>query len=157
MRLMSGLFVLSLIVLGGCQNSFKLRYAAIPQPKGAELYADYTQLQEAVIFQVDTDGKRLEDIYIQTAEGAAARPVVVNNAPFHQSAVLGTGIGGGARHVGGGVGLGFPVGPKEAHGLSTARFQMRAIGAPPWTLHVKVSDTPEAVFPGVGGPPTAQK
>jgi hypothetical protein len=154
--------VLAVYVLGGC-NSYDLRYQAIPQPKGAHLYADCTLVQDGVTVFVDTDGNRMEDIYIKRGDGVMVRPVSVQHAGYYQSAALGTGIGGFGRHVGGGVGLGFPIGPRRAHGLSGAFFTTNprgedkpGVGQPPWEVHVKVQGVEEAVIPGVGGAATAK-
>jgi hypothetical protein len=154
--------VLAVFFLGGC-NSYNLRYAAIPQPKGANLFADYNLLQDAVTVMVDTDGNRLEDIYVTRGDGAIVRPLAIQHAGYYQSAALGTGIGGFGRHVGGGVGMGFPVGPRRAHGLTTAAFALgdRAadkpgVGQPPWNVHVKVEGIEPAVIPGMGGAKTAK-
>jgi hypothetical protein len=112
---------------------------------------------------VDTNGKRMEDIYIQRTDGVVVRPLSVQHAGYYQSASLGVGIGGFANYVGGGVGTGVPVGPKQAQGMSGAFFAAAdraadkpGIGNPPWNVHVKVEKIPPAGIPGVGGPPTAK-
>jgi len=151
---MFAMLMLTVFALGGC-NSYDLRYQAIPQPKNLHIYADYTLLQDAVGVSVDTDGKRLEEIYIRKGE-EQVRPINIAHAGYYQSAALGTGIGGFGNHVGGGVGLGIPIGPRRAHGLTSATFSQAAIGPPPWELHVKLHGVEEVVVPGLGGKPTAK-
>jgi hypothetical protein len=159
MPLRSALGPIGLVVFaaaaGGC-NGYNLRYKADPQPQGATLFADFTPLQDAVAAVVDTDGRRLEEIFVRRADGSVVRPVNVIYPGFGKSAALGTGLGVGAGHVGIGTGLSIPIGPERAHGLTTATFAATALGPAPWELHVKVQGVPEAVVPGVGGPATAK-
>jgi hypothetical protein len=154
MRAIFGLFLLAVFALGGC-NSYGLRYQAIPQPKNLHIYADYSTLQDAIGISVDTDGQRLEEIYIQKGD-QQIHPLNIAHAGYYQSAALGTGIGGFGNHVGGGVGLGIPVGPRQTHGLTSATFSQAAIGPPPWELHVNLHGVEEVTIPGLGGKPTAK-
>jgi hypothetical protein len=147
--------VLGAVAFGGC-NSYNLRYEAMPQPDGKHLYADYNQLQDAVSIAVDTDGERLEDIYIKLGDGSKVYPVNINYPGFARSGALGTGLGAFTGHVGFGTGIGAPVGPEEAQGVTTATFLSNKIGTPPWEVHVTVHGAGEAVIPGVGGKPTAK-
>jgi hypothetical protein len=146
---------LTLMLLVGC-NSYNLRYAANPQPVGANLFADYTPLQGAVGIPIDTDGRRLEEVYIKRPDGTVARPLNIGYAPMGHGAALGTGLGFGTGRVGVGTGVGIPIGPERSYGLTTATFDEAALGPPPWELHVKLNGLPEAVIPGVGGPATAR-
>jgi hypothetical protein len=162
MRLPFAGLVLAVMLLGGC-NSYDLRYAAVPQPKNAHLYADCTILQDGVTVFVDTDGKRMEDIYVKKADGTVVHPASVQHAGYYQSAALGPGVGAFGNHVGGGVGLGIPIGPKTAHGLSGAFFPFQdrgpdkpGVGNPPWNVYVKVHGVEEAMIPGVGGAATVK-
>jgi hypothetical protein len=143
------------VLLGGC-NTYNLRYEAKPQPQGAHVFADFTQLQGAVGFPVDTDGRRLEEAYVRLGDGAIVRPLQIVYPGFGQDASLGAGIGFGHGGVGLGTGVGFPIGPERAQGLTTVTFEEAALGGPPWELHVKVQGISEVVIPGVGGPATAE-
>jgi len=149
------LLPLAFLSLTAC-NSYNLRYAAQPQPKGANLYADYTPLQDAVGMTLDTDGRRLEEIYVQKSDATQVRPLNIAYPAFGKSAALGTGVGLGAGHVGLGTGISFPIGPERARGLTTATFSSTTLGPPPWELHVKVERIPEATIPNVGGAATAK-
>jgi hypothetical protein len=142
--------VLAMGLLAGC-NSYHLRYPAVPQPSGARIFADYTLLQDAVGVSVDTDGRRLEGIYVKKPEGVLVRPVNIVYPAFAASGAVGTGVGFGSGHVGVGTGVFAPVGPERAQGLTTATFGAAALGPPPWALHVKVEGITEAVVPGFGG------
>jgi hypothetical protein len=143
--------MMTMTLLAGC-NSYKLRYKAEPQPTNRHLYADFTRLQDSVGIYVDTDGRRLEEIYVRKPDGTIVRPVRIDYPGFGRSASVGPGIGVGPV----GVGVGFPVGPKRAEGLTTATFAVGPLGPPPWEVHVKVDRTPEATIPGIGDEPTAK-
>lgn len=144
-----------LVMLGGC-NAYNLRYEARPQPRGGNVFADFTPLQGAVGFPIDTDGRRLEEVYVRRGDGTMVRPVNIVYPGFGKSAAIGTGIGFGHGGLGVGTGIGIPVGPERAQGLTTVTFEEAALGPPPWELHVKLQGLGEAVFPGVGGPATAK-
>jgi hypothetical protein len=149
-RAVTSLVLLAGAVLGGCSNGYNLHYAADPQPAGANLFADYTPLQDGVGVTVDTDGRRLEEIYVKKADGTVARPLNITYPRFEKSATIGTGIGLGFGSVGVGTGVGVPVGPERARGLTTATFGAGALGEPPWELHIKVEGIREAVVPALG-------
>ncbi len=142
------------ILLAGC-NSYNLRYRAMPQPSGANLFADYTQLQDAIGVSIDTDGRRLEDIFIARADGTQVHPTSITYAGMEPAGGIGTGVGAAGDHTAVGGGLFFPVGERTS-GLTAATFSAAAIGPAPWTLHVKVQGVAEGVFPGFGGPPNAK-
>ena len=142
-------------LLGGC-NSYHLRYQAVPQPSGANLFADYTQLQNAIGVSIDTDGRRLEDLFIRKSDGTDVHPLGITYAGTEHSSAIGSGVGVGTGNVAFGTGLAFPVGTERTYGLTTATFDQSAIGPAPWQLHVKVQGAPEAVFPNFGGTPTAK-
>jgi len=142
------------LLLTGC-NSYNLRYKADPQPSGANLFADYTQLQDAVGVSIDTDGRRLEDVFIAKADGSVVHPLNIAFAGMGPAGSVGVGGFGAGDHVGVGSGLFFPVG-ERTRGLTTATFSTAAIGPAPWTLHIKVEGAKEAVVPGLGGTPNAK-
>ncbi len=145
----------AVVLFAGC-NSYKLRYRAEPQPAGAHVFVDCTRLQDAVGIYVDTDGRRLEEIFVRRGDGNVVRPARIDYPAFGRSASIGPGIGVGVGSVGVGVGVGFPVGPKRAKGLTTATFGAEAMGDGPWDVHVKVEGVSECVVPGVGGVATAK-
>ncbi|HVS70617.1 MAG TPA: hypothetical protein VHQ47_05115 [Phycisphaerae bacterium] len=147
--------LLAALLLGGC-NSYSLRYRAQPQPKYHHVYADFTPLQDAVGFSIDTDGRRLEEVYVKKGDGTVVHPVSIAYPGFGRNGALFPGIGVGGGHVVGGIGVGIPIGPKRAEGLTTATFEQSAVGAPPWELHVKIQGMEEAEIPGVGGPATGK-
>jgi hypothetical protein len=157
MRILATLPLLLLLV--GC-NSYNLRYAANPQPSGANLFADFTPLQGAVGFPLDTDGRRLEEVSVRRADGTVVRPLNIVYPGFGKAATIGTGIGTGFGFghagVGTGLGVGIPIGPERAQGLTTVTFDEQTLGPPPWELHVKLQGIQPAVIPGVGGPATAK-
>ena len=144
--------VTALAFLTACTNSYELRYKAKPQPKNHELFADYSHLQDAVNISIDTDGHRLDDIYVRKPDNTVVRPARIDYPGYGSSASFGPGIGIGPV----GVGVGFPVGPKHAEGLTTATFPANTLGPPPWEVHVAVYGTGKATFPGVGGPATVK-
>jgi hypothetical protein len=143
------------VLPGGC-NSYNLRYEARPQPRGANLFADYQLLQDAVGVSVDTDGRRLEDIFLKKTDGAIVRPMNIAYPAFGRVVSVGPGIGVGVGPVGIGTGIAYPVGPLRARGLTSATFSQTAAGPPPWEVHVKVHGAEEAVIPDVGGRATAK-
>jgi hypothetical protein len=160
MRTLSLLGLLLFLFFGGC-NAYSLRYAATPQPQWANVFADYTPLQGAVGFPIDTDGRRLEEASVRRLDGTLVRPLNIVYPGFAKSAAIGTGIGTGwgvGHHgiIGTGLGIGIPIGPERAQGLTTATFDEQTLGPPPWELHVKLQGIQEAVVPGIGGPPTAK-
>lgn len=155
MRWTIPIWLFMVTLLAGC-NSYSLRYTANPQPKNANIYADYMPLQDAVGMSIDTDGRRLEEVFVKKPDGTVVHPLNVVYPGFGHSAALGTGIGVGSGHVGVGTGFGFPVGPERAQGLTTATFSAEALGGPPWELHVKLQGVKEAVVPGMGGQATAK-
>jgi hypothetical protein len=147
--------ILALVALTGC-NSYNLHYKAEPQPDGANIFADFTTLQDAIGVSVDTDGRRLEEIYIKKSDGTLVRPANIAYPGFGKSASIGTGVGVGGGSVGVGTGIFMPVGPERARGLTTATFASSAVGTAPWELHVKVQGIKEAIIPALGGTPTAK-
>jgi hypothetical protein len=146
---------MAILLLAAC-NSYNLRYQAAPQPDNVHLYADYTQLQDAIGVSIDTDGQRLEEVFIKKSDGTIVRPVNIAYPSFHKSSAVGFGVGAGTGSVGLGTGFGVPVGSDHAYGLTTATFTAAAIGDAPWELHIKVQGAREAVIPAFGGTPNAR-
>ncbi len=145
----------ALLLLTGC-NYYGFRYQPDPQPAGGHLYADYTLLQDSIGVSLDTDGRRLEDIYIRKSDGTAVHPLNITFGDTGHSAAVGSGVGVGNGNVGFGTGIAFPIGPEHTYGPTTATFASSAIGPAPWELHIKVQGLPEAVFHELGGAPNAQ-
>ena len=119
---------LAIMLLAAC-NSYNLRYQPAPQPGNVHLYADYTQLQDSIGVSIDTDGQRLEDVYIKKADGTVVHAANISYPSYGHNAAVGVGVGGGSGSVGLGGGFLAPVGSEHAHGLTTATFSAAAIGA----------------------------
>ena len=83
---------------------------------------------------------------ITKSDGVVVRPLNIVYSAYGQSVSVGPGIGFGP--VGGGVGV--PVGPKHALGLTTATFAQQDVGPEPWMLTVKVEGA-KAVTVKLGG------
>jgi len=146
------LFLTLLLPLLTACNTYHLRYPADPQPKGVHLYADFSYLHDTIGVSVDTDGRRLEEIYIQKPDGTTVLPLTIAYPPFGKTASVGVGVGVGSWPVGVGTGVSTPVGPDRALGPTTATFPTAALGPPPWQLHLKVDGHPATVIPNLGGP-----
>lgn len=145
--------LLALLLVAGC-NSSDLRYQPVRQPDWAHLYADYHELESAIGIVIDTDGRRLEDIFITKPDGSAVRPLNITYPSFGRSGAVGSGVGfGTGGGVGLGLGVGVPVGSRRAQGFTTATFDKAAVGPAPWLLHLKVQGI-DATTIHVGGPTT---
>ncbi len=151
--------LLATLFLGAC-NTYNLKYRPDPQPSGVNIFADFVQLQDSVAVVIDTNSRRLEEIFVKKSDGTVVRPLNISYPASYQSSSLGFGIGGfsGGGHggVGTGVGVGIPVGPSESYGTTTATFAAEPLGHAPWELHIKVEGAPEAVLPQFGGTPNAK-
>jgi hypothetical protein len=153
------LVVVALALLAGCASS-TLPYRPEPQPEGAKLAAGYQMLADTLRIEIDTDHRRLEDVWIVRADGQAVRAQAIENAPLvtGPGPTVGVGIGGASIGrgvgVGTGVSVGFPVGtgPTRIEGHTFVTFPLAHVGPPPWRLHVKVAGVAPATIL-VGGPP----
>ncbi len=156
----SALLAVAALSLLGCASS-SLPYKPDVQPKGATISAGYQILADRLRVEIDTDHRRLEDIWIAKADGTAVRAQTIDNAPT----VLGpppsvsVGVGGGTWGgrggvgVGTGVGVGIPVGAGAARieGPTFASFPLDQVGPPPWRVHMKLAGVePTTIL--VGGP-----
>ncbi len=148
MRKITAALIAPLAFLTACTNSYELRYKADPQPRDRQLFADYARLQDSIAISIDTNGHRLDDIYVRKPDNTIIRPTRIDYPGYGSSASFGPGVGVGPV----GVGIGFPIGPKHVEGLTTAAFHIDSLGPPPWEVHVEVYGTPKATIPGVGGP-----
>ena len=134
------------LLLLGCAST-SLPYKPDVQPKGATISAGYQLLADRLRVEIDTDHRRLEDIWIAKPDGTAVRPLTIDNAPtvVGPPPSVSVGVGGGSWGGGGaygtGVGLGFPVGggTPRIEGPTFASFPLDQVGPPPWRVHIKVS------------------
>lgn len=149
-----------LLVLAGCAHA-SLPYTPDQQPAGARVSAGYQLLADRVKIEIDTDGRRLEDIWIVKPDAVAVRAMTIENAPTvtGPGPTLSIGIGGatwgGGSSVGSGVGVGVPVGsgPTRIEGNTFASFPLDQIGPPPWRLHVKLAGVaPTTILVGAATP-----
>ena len=147
--------VLSLL---GCASS-SLPYKPDVQPRGATISAGYQILADRLRVEIDTDHRRLEDIWIAKPDGTAVRAQTIDNAPtvVGPPPSVGVGVGGGGYGGGGvfgtGVGVGFPVGSgtPRIEGPTFASFPLDQVGPPPWRVHVKLAGVePTTIL--IGGP-----
>ena len=147
--------VLSLL---GCASS-SLPYKPEVQPKGATISAGYQILADRLRVEIDTDHRRLEDIWIARPDGTAVRAQTIDNAPTvvgpppSVSVGVGGGTWGGRGGIGTGVGVGIPVGggTPRIEGPTFASFPLDQVGPPPWRMHVKLAGVaPTTIL--VGGP-----
>jgi hypothetical protein len=156
-RLLLGAFVLSLL---GCAST-TLPYKPDVQPKGATITAGYQILADRLRIEIDTDHRRLEDIWIAKGDGTAVRAQTIDNAPtvVGPPPSVSVGVGGGSWGgrggigVGTGVGVGIPVGsgPARIEGPTFASFPLDQVGPPPWRVHLKLAGVePTSIL--VGGP-----
>lgn len=142
----SALAVLLVLAAAGCAHR-SLPYKPEVQPEGARLSAGYQILADRLRVEIETDRRRLEDIWIAKADGTAVRPHAIENPPVvtgpppSVSVGVGGGTWGGRGGIGTGVGVGIPVGsgPSRLEGPTFASFPLDQVGPPPWRLHVKVA------------------
>jgi len=137
--------VTTLVLVAGCATA-TLPYTPERQPDGARVSAAYQMLSERLRIEIDTDHRRLEDVWIVRTDGTAIRPQAIENAPVvtGPGPTFGVGIGGASIGRGGGVGTGVSVGvpigsgPSRIEGHTFALFPLDQAGPPPWRLHLKV-------------------
>jgi len=156
------LLVIALVLLAGCSRAM-LPYTPDVQPAGAKISAGYQMLADRLRVEIDTDHRRLEDIWIVRSDGNAVRAQSIENAPTvtGPGPTVGIGVGGASigrgSAIGTGVGVGVPVGegPTRIEGNTFATFPLDQVGPPPWSLHVKLAGVaPTTIL--VGGPPPAR-
>jgi hypothetical protein len=146
-------WTLALLVLAGCAHS-SLPYKPEVQPEGAKISAGYQILAERLRVEIDTDHRRLEDIWIARPDGTAVRAQTIENAPTvtGPGPSIGVGVGGGTwggrGGIGTGIGVGIPVGggTSRIEGPTFATFPLTAVGPPPWRLHVKLAGVAPATI-----------
>src|SRR2546428_12019705 len=114
---------IALVFLAGCSQA-TLPYRPDEQPKGAKVSAAYQMLADRLKIEIDTDHRRLEDIWIVRADGTAVRAQTIENAPVvtGPGPTVGIGVGGapiGRGSVignGGGVCVAVGQGPRRLRG-----------------------------------------
>src|SRR2546426_6366327 len=155
-----GTMLMALVVLAGCARA-TVPYKPEPQPDGAKISAGYQMLADRLRIEIDTDHRRLEDIWIVRSDGNAVRAQSIENAPVvtGPGPTIGVGVGGASIGrgvgIGTGVGVGVPVGegPSRIEGSTFATFPLDQVGPPPWRLHLKLAGVaPTTIL--VGGPTT---
>src|SRR6058998_2802173 len=151
-----GTMLMALVVLAGCARA-TLPYKPEQQPAGAKISAGYQMLADRLRIEIDTDHRRLEDIWIVRSDGNAVRAQSIENAPVVTGPGPTIGVGGASIGrgvgIGTGVGVGVPVGegPSRIEGSTFATFPLDQVGPPPWRLHVKLAGVaPTTIL--VGGP-----
>lgn len=155
------LIVAAFAVLAGCAHA-SLPYTPDQQPEGARVSAAYQILADRLRIEIDTDGRRLEEIRILTAAGAEVRALAIDNPPVVSSGSpvgVGIGVGGGSYGgrggigVGTGVSVGIPVGggATAIEGHTFAWFALDQAGPAPWRVYAKLAGLPPTVIL-VGGP-----
>jgi hypothetical protein len=152
------LVVAAVLVLAGCARAM-LPYQPLQQPPGATVSAAYQVVGDRLRIEIDTDGKRLEQVWIRKPDGTDVAPLTVDNPPTVATggSSIGVGAGGGTWGGGGGygsgVGITFPVGGGSSRvaGHTVAWFPLATAGAAPWPVYVKLAGIAPATIL-VGGP-----
>jgi hypothetical protein len=152
----------ALLVLTGCSHA-TLPYTPERQPEGVKISAGYQLLADRLRIEIDTDHRRLEDIWIVRSDGNAIRAQAIENAPTvtGPGPTIGIGMGGASigrsTAIGTGVGVGMPIGegPTRIEGSTFATFPLDQVGPPPWNVHVKLAGVAPTVIV-VGGPTPAR-
>ena len=150
----------ALLALAGCATA-SLPYQPDPQPAGARISAAYQLVDDRLRIEIDTDGRRLEEIRILTAGGTEVRALAIDNPPVVSSGSpvgVGIGVGGGSFGgrggigVGTGVSVGVPVGGGSTaiDGHTFAWFALDQAGPAPWRVYMKLAGLPPTVIM-VGG------
>ena len=156
---MKALVIVAALALVGCAHS-SLPYKPDVQPEGARVSAGYQILSDRLRIEIDTDHRRLEDIFIVKPDGTAVRALTIDNAPIvtgpppSVSVGVGGGTWGGRGGIGTGVGVGIPVGggASRIEGPTFASFPLDQVGPPPWRVHIKLAGvSPTTIL--VGGAP----
>jgi hypothetical protein len=151
----------ALLVLSGCATA-TLPYTPAQQPAGEPISASYQVLGDRLRIEIDSGGRRIEEVTILEPSGALLRATALDTplpGPAGSPVGIGIGIGGGSFSTRGGVGVGtglsvgVPVGGGSGvvEGNSFAWFPLAEAGPGPWRLYVKLAGLePTLIF--VGGP-----
>lgn len=138
-------FALVAAALVGCGPK-KLQYEPDPFIKSAKLLsADYTELDNKLMVEVNTDGFRIDQIWIAVAGGVDVKPSQIEYQTGGGGGVgFGVGVGGG----GGGIGVGAGTGGGGGHitGITKVFFDKAAIGPAPWNMQIKLMSMPRTTI-----------
>ena len=156
------LIVAAFAVLAGCAHG-SLPYTPDQQPEGARVSAAYQILADRLRIEIDTDHRRVEDVWIHKPDGTALRALAIDNAPVVMGPppTIGVGVGSGGYRGGIGIGTGLSVGIPVGEGSSRIEgntwvtFALDQAGPPPWRLHLKLAGVAPTVIV-VGGPVPAR-
>jgi hypothetical protein len=151
-----------LALTAGCASA-TLPYKPDPQPDGARISAAYQILADRLRIEIDTDHRRVEDVWIHKPDGTALRALAIDNAPVVTGPppTIGVGVGSGGYRGGIGIGTGLSVGIPVGQGASRIEgntwvtFALDQAGPPPWRLHLKVAGVAPVIIV-VGGPVPAR-
>src|SRR3989442_5131938 len=99
------LTVVALVVLAGCAQA-TLPYKPEQQPDGAKVSAAYQMLADRLKIEIDTDHRRLEDIWNVRADGQAVRAQTIEEATHVPGPGPTVGIGVGGASIGRGSVIG---------------------------------------------------
>ena len=148
------LIVIALALLAGCASA-SLPYTPDKQPEGARVSAGYQILADRLRIEIDTDHRRVEEIWIHKTDGTALRAQTIDNAPVVTGPPpsIGVGLGGYRGGFGSGVSVGIPVGEgaSRIEGHTWATFPLDQAGPPPWRVHLKLAGVAPTMIV-VGGP-----
>ena len=126
--------------VAGCGTK-KLQY--LPEPVVTEarlLSADYTELDTRRLVEVQTDGYRIDQVWIERADGTQVKPAQIEYEKGGGGGVgFGVGVGTGGRGIGTGVGVGTRTGGRGEN-LQRVKlyFDSAAVGDAPWTMRIKL-------------------
>lgn len=151
------LIIAAFAILAGCAHA-TLPYAPDTQPEGARVSAGYQIVADRLRIEIDTDRRRVEDVWIHKPDGTAVRALGIDNAPVVTGPppTIGVGVGSGGYRggigIGTGVSVGIPVGEgaSRIEGNTWATFPLDHAGPPPWRLHLKLAGVAPTVIV-VGG------
>jgi hypothetical protein len=155
-----GFLAAGLLSLTGCAAT-GLPYTPAEQPSGARVSAAYQLIGEQLRIELDTDGRRVEEVAVLRTDGSELRAQAIDRGPpvaTGSPVGIGIGIGGGSWGGRGGVGVGtgmsvgMPVGGSSTiEGHTFAWFPLAQAGPAPWTVRVRLAGVEPAVIV-VGGP-----
>ena len=151
------LIIAAFAILAGCAHA-TLPYTPDTQPEGARVSAGYQIVADRLRIEIDTDRRRVEDVWIHKPDGTAVRALAIDNAPVVTGPppTIGVGVGSGGYRggigIGTGVSVGLPVGEgaSRIEGNTWATFPLDHAGPPPWRLHLKLAGVAPTVIV-VGG------
>jgi hypothetical protein len=107
------------VILAGCAHAM-LPYTPDKQPEGARVSAGYQIVADRLRIEIDTDRRRVEDVWIHKPDGTAVRALAIDNAPVVTGPppTIGVGVGSGGYRGGIGIGTGVSVGIPVGEGAS---------------------------------------